>query len=239
MRVRQFVCSTTGEKFEAEGPDPQCPKCGAKHFERTNKEDLSSSFFTELVGHMWGRFLEAIRVTSDAGRCITTDAHSGGCITNSTQAKPRHGETGNLEVCSKLIQRLNGDGDRWTNCTCSESSDDDVDCRAYEGARVLEVQIARAVYKRSFWAALARVGVARYSVNADEASDQMRDAIEKKRHVARKGLVLVLDSIETPGHITKHVLSSFHSRHGAWAKSLGFGAIWVVGPADLTFRLDA
>jgi len=224
MSTSRLVCPKTGEMVEADGADARCPRCGAKHLTRAASEDLSSSFFAELVGHMRGRFVEAIRVSSDRGRSISTDAHSDGSIMNSTQAKPRHGETGNLEVCSKLLQRLERDGDHWTNCGCPGSSDDDVDCRAYDGEKVLEIQITRAVYKKSFWKALALFRLATYSSTADAAADELGQAIEKKRHLARKGFVLVLDSIETPSHVTDKVLSSFHSRHGE-PKHCGFRAL--------------
>jgi hypothetical protein len=75
----------------------------------------------------------------------------------------------------------------------------------------------------------------------DRAADDLRTAIDHKSRIAasqRASLVLALDATKTPGHALHAVTTSFTARHGSWASSLRFRAIWIVGHGvALTTRL--
>jgi hypothetical protein len=108
---------------------------------------------------------------------------------------------------------------------------------------LLQLQITRPADTQRIWHAIEAAGRTNDERLLVNAVEQLKDGIEnkaKKLVVAqRKDLVLVLDAIETPIHVTDEIVNSFRQKHGAWAKDLGFIAIWVVGPNEaLTHRLD-
>ena len=55
----------------------------------------------------------------------------------------------------------------------------------------------------------------------------------------RSNLMLALDATRLPVLGFEDVVEEFQARFGTWIKSLGFEAVWLVGPQDsLTWRLD-
>jgi predicted nucleic-acid-binding Zn-ribbon protein len=230
-------CPTTGLSFESAEPDPKCPHCGCRHLERAVSDDTSGNWREELAHRVKGDSTEAIGLSAP-DRSVSANLSKDGQLSISTKAKPRHGEVGTQEVCEKLIQRLNKEGRNWTDCRCTNTQDDDVDCRGSEGDKVLEIQVTRVVPGQHFWKDVSLAGSSEVNLNVEQAAEQLRMAIEKKSVVARKSLTLAIDAIETPGHVVELVVSKFRQLHGAWAKEQGFDEIWVVGPADLTYRLD-
>jgi hypothetical protein len=81
-------------------------------------------------------------------------------------------------------------------------------------------------------------GAARFYLDAPDAADQLRAAIEAETSVA-KGVILALDATDALGQVTEAVRNEFQKRYRDWARGLGFDSIWVVGrTAELTFRLD-
>jgi|HubBroStandDraft_5_1064220.scaffolds.fasta_scaffold325192_1 hypothetical protein len=203
--------------------------------------DLSDSIAltSSLVAHKPGP-QEAVRVTDDDGRSIAMDV-SEGQIALSLRANKRPNETSDLEVCRILVTRLNRDGGRWEGLVHLKSSNRDeagVDCRADDGDSILNIQVTRASGDPAIWSNV-NVLVPIERVRSDSAyAEELRDAIVRKETKPKQGIILALDSIETP-HIASSVIGLFETNYGEWVRSLGFRAIWVVGPSpELTFRLD-
>ena len=234
------TCPNCGYDFKPNAVKWPCPKCGIQPLEKQVGGRLK--FKGSLVAHLQGGTEEAIRVEDDEGRSVAGDIAQTGKLTLSLKANPRPGEMGNPEVCRILVARLNRDGAQWGNCDCQANQD--VDCRTSDAnGNVLKMQITRAVGDGNIWREIGKAGKATRNQTANEAVKELRMAIDKKRiklpPAQREDLVLALDAIETPTHGMAQVVHSFRNRHGAWARELGFKAIWVVGPNEtLAFRLD-
>jgi len=184
---------------------------------------------------------EAIRIVDDDGRAISMDSGAQGQIDLSLTAKRRHNESGDSEVCRILVNRLNQDGDRWGDAVHVKTKSRDeagVDGRARDGQRVLNIQVTRACADPNLWKRVDPKNPTQRALSDSAHADELRDAIAKKSTRPKEGIVLALDSIETP-HVVLSVVESFRKRHGEWARSLGYQAIWLVGASpELSYRLD-
>lgn len=156
-------------------------------------------------------------------------------------APPQH-EDDVLDVCAVLRTVLNENGGSWGRFALPEGSTDDVDATAADdtGER-LYVQVTRV--ERAVWQTLAKTGQATQTLVAKEVVSGVRIAIESKaaKHspAQRRELLLALDAKRSPGYADPSIATEFVAQHGAWAESLGYRAIWLVGPVpDLTHRLD-
>ena len=196
---------------------------------------------TSLVAHKPAP-QEALRIVDDvARRAITTDVDRDGQIAHSLRGNKRTNETGDLEVCRILLDRLNQDGEPWKDLIqlkAESRAEAGVDCQASHGIHILDIQVTRALSDPDFWKRVNPHVPSNLELSNLDCAEQLRVTIANKAAKPKGGIVLALDSIETP-HCTQHVIELFRSAHGAWARSLGYKSIWVVGPtADLTFQLD-
>jgi hypothetical protein len=78
--------------------------------------------------------------------------------------------------------------------------------------------------------------------SVQELAVDIRTAVESKSKkyssAQRSKLLLALDAIRSPAYVHDAVLAAFLAAHGPWVASLGYRAIWLVGPTvDLTRRL--
>lgn len=118
----------------------------------------------------------------------------------------------------------------------------DVDAVAEDDhAGRLQVQITRVEHSAS--AEVARTGRAESVETNDGRAAVIWAAIAKKSTRIpprqRFQLVLVLDAIRTSCYLRNAVIESFRLHHADQARTLGYIAIWLVGPtATLTCRLS-
>ena len=106
-------------------------------------------------------------------------------------------------------------------------------------ATTQDVQITRSIHDKRIWQDVNLSGTATFAQSAHDATGQLRAAIDKKKEMGRQELILVLDATETPGQVMTQVVENFRRAHSTWTRSLGFKAVWLVGPtAELTFQLD-
>jgi deoxyribodipyrimidine photolyase-like uncharacterized protein len=74
------------------------------------------------------------------------------------------------------------------------------------------------------------------------AVEAVRRAIERKHNKSFaeiSEIVLALDATDSSRYALHSVIDGFRSQHGAWAKSVGYGLAWIVGPViDLVNQLD-
>jgi hypothetical protein len=146
-----------------------------------------------------------------------------------------------LQVCRSLRAALNRDGAAWGTFRLPPSSHDDVDAIAEDGAgAILRVQVTRV--ERAAWQTLAREGQATSRRTVEELAADIRAAVESKLgypRAQRRELLLALDAIRSPGYVHDVVAAAFLADHREWAASLGYRAIWLVGPtAELTRQLS-
>lgn len=157
------------------------------------------------------------------------------------QGRPAQGEEDVLQVCRSLRAALALRGETWGPFSLAPSSQDDVDAVAKNDAGAeLRVQVTQV--ERIAWGTVAQAGQATSQRSAKELAADIRVAVESKakKHspAQRSKLVLALDAIRSPGHVHEPVPATFLADHGQWAASLGYQAIWLVGPtAVLTRRL--
>jgi hypothetical protein len=144
------------------------------------------------------------------------------------------------QVCDTLREALAQGGDYWDRFRVQpETSDVDAVADDGHGGR-LQLQVTRV--EQGAWEEVARTGRAE-SVETDERrAAAIWDAITKKSTRIpprqRVQLVLVLDSIRTPGYLRNTVIEVFRAHYGDHAMNLGYIAIWLVGPtAALTHQL--
>lgn len=187
--------------------------------------------------HSSGGPVEAIRVSNSDGTHWEADLTQAQLSTSITSVSPQ-GESGALDVCEMLINRLNQDGGRWGSPTRPAGPEDGVDCTATDGGDRLLIQVTR-VAPPTIWQRLARVGTVKTSGPVKSAAEELYMAVKRKTGIPpqqRAAIVLALDVMRTPGHATTEVITEFQQSYGAWAAGLGFKDIWVVGP---TLRLTA
>lgn len=178
------------------------------------------------------------------GRAASADCDDDGSLSFSVSGSSPQGEEQTLEVCKLLVQKLNLDGSAWGEPV---SGDGVVDCEATDindPSQRLQVQVVRAITDQRLWKQLNTQGAAQESsVDPSSLGSHIENTIKKKAEAipqsVRKGLTLVLDATLLPGIAFDDVIEEFHTQHSAWASSLGFEGIWLVGPViELVQRLD-
>jgi hypothetical protein len=183
---------------------------------------------------------EAVRVSGPGDRVAAADFDPGGSVPYDIAGPAPQGEEGSLEAAQLLIDRLRQFGENWDDPV--KVNNQDVDCEAWSAERVLPMQVTR-VPRTRVWEKLGRVGKASEQATAEQAADELMNAMAAKARrlpgVQKATLVLVLDARDTPAFALQGVVSKFHQRYGRQAVALGFRGVWVVGPTvDLVARLD-
>lgn len=162
--------------------------------------------------------------------------------------KPFQNEQDTLVSCRTLVAVLNEQGAEWGEPERVEEQNIDVVCqqRIGEGER-LAIQVVRSQVDRLFWKEAANAAVDNRPAErqADMAGivEELKAAIEHKcaniSGEKRRGILLLLNAIDSPAHAFDDVVACFKDRYGSWAGTLGFSEIWVVGPlTDLVYRLS-
>lgn len=189
------------------------------------------------------RFDEAVRPDGLSSSASRSDK---GLISYSVSGNSPQGEELLIEVCRRLVNKLNLDGANWQQPTKGTGV---IDCEAADadaGER-LQIQVVRAITDQSFWQKLSSEGqIDRSNLAPAKLASDIKTAIDKKvtgrkmvTPSARPGLLLALDATFPAGIAFKGVVEEFQKEHSEWASRLGFEAIWLVGPdIELIWRLD-
>ena len=184
---------------------------------------------------------------SESGRKsgLSADQSDTGDVSYTVTGKSPQGEEDTLQVCRILVETLNKKGASWNSPTAGEGV---VDCQAMDkhlNDKILLVQVVHANIDSNFWKSLNREGKIIKTGKPEELADQLTQAIDSKANnrkiplASRKGLILALDATKLPAHGFDAVIEAFHTKWGAWSRTLGFDGIWLVGPSStLTWRLD-
>ncbi|WNL48102.1 hypothetical protein RKE25_10915 [Dyella sp. BiH032] len=167
-------------------------------------------------------------------------------ISHGLSGSPPTNETGTMETCTYLIAAMNrtGAGSTWGQPVLVDEHDDaDAICgKLNGGSEVLRIQVVRAQSNAAFWKEVHVNHGATMSGTAVELATELKAPIAHKAGLlppAQRGqLVLALSALHTPGYVLGDVAEKFREHHGAWAGSMGFREIWLVGPGvELTHRL--
>ena len=178
------------------------------------------------------------------GRASTADVNPDGTISLLVTGTSSLGEEDTLKSCRLLIEHLNKPDPRWNQPVLAAHPAVDCEATAVGGVDRLDMQVVRAISNSAFWRELGRSGLSGLrNVTPEEAASGVKESILQKANSIppgdRRGLVLVLNSIDSPSLVMDSVVEEFRRVHRAWVRSLGFREVWIVGPwSDLTHRLD-
>jgi hypothetical protein len=163
------------------------------------------------------------------------------------QGRAAQGETDVLQVCRSLRAALERGGERWGRFE-KPTTPTDVDAIATNDKdQTLQVQVTQV--ERAAWNLLAPDRPVSLQRTVNELVAAIRAAVDAKGdpspkrrkgipRAQRKRLLLALDAIRSPGYVHEPVVAAFLDQYREWAASLGFRAIWLVGPtAELTHQL--
>ena len=217
-----------------------------KDLEINVHDDVSVQDQYPLGIHRHGGQEESVRIASGLDKMIWADVDSSGEVSFSIEGKSPPGESGTYLVCSILIEKINDEceaswGDLVDLSASEEHREEGVDCRACDGENTLDIQVTRV--ETRIWKELAELGKVSGKSWVEAIADEILRVIEKKSKPIpaheRAKLVLALNALETPGIAFRQVVSTFHSKYGPKAKSLGYKSIWLVGrTTSLTSQLD-
>jgi predicted nucleic acid-binding Zn-ribbon protein len=230
-------CIQCGQVFDQGPPPGFCPQCGGSAFAVASHDILPVQLQEHGLAHGKGSGTETI-AHGTASESSRTEQAADGTITFEAHGKSPQGEEGAEKVCQILLQRLNQAGANWSNLL--RSTEPGIDFEARDGSLVLKLQVTRVPSDSAVWASLGRSGTAtgRFAA-AEQAADALRSPIQQKSLKSPTGVTLALDATLIAVHVLQSVIESFRQKHGSWASTLGFHAVWLVGPGPtFTFRLD-
>jgi hypothetical protein len=242
-----MFCPDCGEILDDVDPADPCPGCdGNRRSANVPAQSAMGSVAapqpTIITHSRPGDIGEEINVGAPRYRSSSTADPKGGRQVFDGEP-PRNEEDVQL-VCDILREALAQVGKHWGPFIVEpETSDSDVDAVAEDGhGGHLRVQVTRA--EQDIWEEVARTGGAETVETGEQRAAAIWYAITKKSKnlvlTQRARLVLVVDANRTPGYLRRNVIDVFRAHYGDQATSLGYIAIWLVGPtaADLTRQLS-
>lgn len=232
---------------DADGKQAPCPVCGSSSWKFRKTvcgEVVAVGALSELVERA-GKAI-AFRESPRQGLASAADKNEDGSLSFELTGRSPQGEDDTLPACRVLVNKLNKDGSTWGQ---PRKGDGVVDCRAIDDLhpeKELTIQVVRADVDQHLWWQLRAVGKIRETaVPKGELVAQLKGAIEFKADerripkMNRPNLTLALDATRLPAHAFDDVVEGFRLQWGSWAKTLGFGSVWLVGPSvSLTWQLD-
>jgi len=233
------------DRREGANPDAKRPdRVVVAEDEGTASEDAAR------IGPQEG-FVEGLRVIRGDGKSsYTGDVTADGTVIESMAGPAPSTEVGELRTMRILIERLNLDGENWGPPWRETGPERGVDCVAdnlADADHQLLVQVTmppESVILR----ALGTGALVPRSRESAEAVGPLYEALKEKhrkdlkyREVREgKRVVLAVDATHLSGYSFRSAVGAFREVHGRWAATLGFEAIWLVGPtAQMTYRIDS
>ena len=224
-----------------------CPTCGST--KRVFEDAVSDSAVASDHGSMFAKRDDKSLFFSESsrrdGRSASAELNEDGSLLSSATGSSPQGEESTLDACKILVNKLNSCGANWSDPSLTENGH--VDCQAvdaHDHKILLKVQVVRAFLNSNFWQVLNTQGSSKFqaedgAVLAEKLEETIKHKAERIPANARSSLVLALDATLFPALPFDCVIEEFRSSYGVWADSIGFAAIWLVGPInDLVQRLD-
>jgi len=231
--MQQTTCGNCGRALSEDEPNVSCPDCGST----LRKVSFAFNDSVNLSARVTGvglRDNEAFAFTESEGAEFTRYAHlesDGTLVLDLRGLAPRNEDDSDV-VCELLAAALRFKGDA-AKVTGRGKADED--CILSLNGQNIGIQVVRALSDPTFWRELAKtgsVGPLRLTVAISVAA--LKAAIEHKRTIPRQqrtGLILLLDAYRVPAVSLAVVAKEFVRSYGQWADTLGFRAIFVVGPS--------
>jgi hypothetical protein len=250
---KSVSCAECGECLDSLPPLPSgetapCPKCGstARTLYKTTRGSITPQGHLASLQTRADRAI-GFRESAREGRAASADRHDDGFLSYSISGSSPQGEEDTPTACRVLVSVLNASGGNSTDPVRGEGV---IDCPALDrelADKRLSIQVVRAIVDQSLWERLNQQGRAEeLNVSEEQLVAQVKDAIQKKANdraiprAVRQSLTLAHDATRLPVLGFQDVVEEFQAQSGRWAKSLGFGAVWLLGPHDsLTWRFDA
>jgi hypothetical protein len=241
-------CGKCGTEFDAKdavGRDP-CPACGGD----TRILDDSAIFEVKVQDHVMlelARNGQTVGFSESERDGISTSADDqGGCVTTTVVGGSPKGEADRLRVSRTLIQKMNQLGESWNDPIEWPEQHSHIDCfatKANDENETLYIQVVRPI-DEPWWRELAKAKTNTASGTPEEWAGIILQVAEKKRDrnspEQRARLILAIDANRLAALTFASVAKSIREKHGDAFASMGFRAIWLVGPsASMTHRLDA
>lgn len=184
---------------------------------------------------------DSIRVMrgGDDPRVADADRDTSGETRDRIEGPAAPKEVSELRVAHLLVERLNAHGQKWSPPEPPDGPEEGVDAVANHGDVILKVQVTTP--EDMAWRELvSKPEFGRTESSVAPAVEAIRRAIERKANFAGRGeIVLALDATDSPRYALRGILDAFRAQHGSWAATIGYEAIWMVGPAaTLIHRLD-
>lgn len=234
-----MYCNGCGQRLVPEptgAPCQPCPICGSTS--RNSSRSIGTSIPTsDKTAASTLRDNQPIGFTESRDPELTRIASlnpSGTIRLSLLGLSPRHEEDSDI-ACKTLVTALTTAG-LYVQFQGRGEQDDDFVLTV--NSSQIGVQVVRALTDPRFWTQLARSGeVNELNLTLNEAVSALRTAIEHKTRIPpeqRSSLILLLDAYRLPALVLGPVTNEFKQVHAAWAKSLGFYQIYVVGP-ETTF----
>ena len=246
------TCSDCGQTLDGleelpSGARSPCPTCGStrRTINASIEERLVVSDHFAMVGRREGKAFSFGESRRSDRRAASADRKDDGSFSYSVSGSSPQGEEQSLNASRLLVNKLNSHGATWGEPSSVEMAD--VDCQAVDTNDheiVLQIQVVQAVTDSQFWKRLNTQGSAQaFARDSSAIAHQIEAAIRHKEGRipanARSDLTLLLDATLVPAFAFDDVIEEFNAKCGTWVDSLGFAAIWLVGPLyDLVQQLD-
>lgn len=172
-------------------------------------------------------------------RVASADVSAHGVVIDRIVGTAPNRDHAELRAAEHLVDRLNQLGADWQSpeLVRAEARNErgvDFISRTTSGQDLL-IQVTTT--EREVWR--QRKNVHERSVTSQIVVQAIRAAIQAKATRSDDKIVLALDATDSPRAAFRAVVSAFRTQYGAWAASIGFQEIWLVGPvAALVNRLD-
>ena len=249
MKARCAKCQAEFGGESSGSPRQPCPHCGsiARNLSAAVNEgmkagDHASAVIRNPEGEATA-FTESTRGGQASGAQLTGESVSGVQV-----GQPVQGEADTESCCKTLVRHLNDEGGAWVDLEIEPPNEPDLDGRAVDSRGTvppLRIQVVRADVDPTPQLQLRREGRAEQTSQRTVLADQIRTAIDHKSNPrkippqGRHNLVLVLDATRRPDLTLDRVVADFRTRHAKAVSTLGFAAIWLVGPVrSMVWRLD-
>ena len=221
-----------------------CPNCGSSERKIDEATQLGvrlsdHAMITKLTDGQPVGFSESERQDVARGANYESD----GTIVLDLRGKPPQNEQDTGFVCKMVVDALNAAGRNIALMGTGQADDDYV---ISDEGKMEGIQVVRALTDRSFWARLARTRqVSQLRITVEDALEALKAAIEHKTAPGaippsqRPSLTLALDASRLPALALGPVVTKFREELGEWTRSLGFKAVFIVGPeSNFVERLD-
>lgn len=248
--TRTAWCGDCGHEYE-DGPAlaaappaerPACPNCGSRRYTFSITLHATVSQSASMAAYKSPTTSgEAVRVSrgGDDSRVAGAGFSPTGDLSDHIEGRASPKGSSELRAATILVEHLNSRGATWAPPNLYRGREIGVDAVAEDGSERLQIQVTTP--ERTAWGPLANTSrLERSEPDVKTAVEAIRLAIDGKTLFSELGeIVLALDATDSTQYALQTVVDAFRAQHSVWAKTIGYKAIWIVGPVkELVHQLD-